>query len=135
MDIDRQFEAALRIATEKHEGQVDKQGVPYIEHPKRVAASLEDPGLKIVALLHDTLEDTDCSREELLENGISADYVEMVWAMTHNKDEPYLDYIRRLKDEAPHVVPVKLADIRDNLRPGCPPSLQERYLSALAILE
>jgi (p)ppGpp synthase/HD superfamily hydrolase len=125
----------LRIATLKHDGQFDKQGIPYIEHPKRVAASLSDPGLKIVALLHDTLEDTDCTREELLASGIDPVYVDMISAMTHSKDEPYLDYICRLKETTPEVVPVKLADIRDNLRPGCPPSLRSRYLKALTILE
>ena len=125
----------MRIATKKHDGQVDKQGVPYIEHPKRVAASLKDPGLKVVALLHDTIEDTDCTREELLQSGISKRYVDMVCFLTHAKSEPYLDYIRRLKSTYPQVVPVKLADIHDNLRPGCPPSLQDRYLKALRILE
>jgi len=135
MSIDRQLETALHIATKKHMGQVDKQGVPYIEHPKRVAASLEDPGLKVVALLHDTIEDTDCTREELLHSGISEYYVDMVCSLTHAKNEPYLDYIRRLKHYCPHVIPVKLADIHDNLRPGCPPSLKERYLKALKILE
>ena len=135
MNMDRQLETALRIAILKHEGQVDKQGMPYIEHPKRVAAALKDPGLKIVALLHDTLEDTDCTREELLRSGIEARYVDMVSSMTHDKSEPYLDYIRRLRDTAPHVIPVKLADIRDNLRPGCPEELRRRYLKAIDILE
>ena len=135
MSIDRQLETALRIATLKHEGQFDKQGVPYIEHPTRVAESLHDPGLKIVALLHDTIEDTDCTRDELLKSGIDAVFVDMVCALTHNKDEPYLDYIRRLKKSNPEVVPVKLADIHDNLRPGCPAILRERYLEALQVLE
>ena len=108
MSIDRQLETALRIATLKHDGQVDKQGIPYIEHPIRVAASLRDPGLKIVALLHDTIEDTDCTRDELLKNGIDTIFVDMVCALTHNKNEPYLDYIRRLKKTKPEVVPVKL---------------------------
>lgn len=135
MSIDRQLETALRIATLKHAGQFDKQGVPYIEHPTRVAESLHDPGLKIVALLHDTIEDTDCTRDELLRNGIDTVFVDMVCALTHSKDEPYLDYIRRLKKTKPEVIPVKLADIRDNLRPGCPAGLRERYLKALQVLE
>ena len=134
MNIDRQLETALRIATDKHDGQLDKQGVPYIKHPKRVAASLADPGLKVVALLHDTIEDTDCTREELISSGISPAFVDMVCAMTHDKSVPYEDYIRRLKAEHPEVIPVKLADIRDNLRPGCPAPLRERYLAALEIL-
>ena len=135
MSIDRQLETALRIATLKHDGQVDKQGVPYIEHPKRVADSLHDPGLKIVALLHDTIEDTDCTRDELLKSGIDVVFVDMVCALTHNKSEPYLDYIRRLKKTRPEVVLVKLADIHDNLRPGCPETLRTRYLKALQVLE
>ena len=135
MDIDRQIQTAERIATQKHDGQVDKQGVPYIEHPRRVAASLADPGLKVVALLHDTLEDTDCTREELLSAGIDPIFVDMVCALTHDKSEPYMDYIRRIRREHPEVLPVKIADIHDNLRPGCPESLRKRYVRALAELE
>ena len=135
MDIIRQWDIARKIAAKKHAGQTDKQGVPYIEHPTRVAESLHDPGLKIVALLHDTIEDTDCTRDELLKSGIDAAFVDMVCALTHNKNEPYLDYIRRLKKTNPEVIPVKLADIHDNLRPGCPAILRERYLEALQVLE
>ena len=128
-----QLETARAIAVIKHAGQTDKQGKPYIDHPLRVCASLEDPGLKIVAMLHDTLEDTATSPRELIDAGIDPVYVDMVRTLTRDKRVSYLEYIRSLLSH-PEVIPVKLADIRDNLRPGCPPGLRRRYVEALKIL-
>ncbi len=133
MSLQEQLELARSIAAASHSGQTDKQGKPYIDHPRRVEASLEDPGLKIVAILHDTLEDTRTGAQDLLDAGIDPVYVNMVLTLTHDKDQPYFDYIRSLLSH-PEVIPVKLADIRDNLRPGCPPTLIERYQKALRIL-
>lgn len=134
MSIEEQLALARKIAVTKHAGQTDKQGMPYIGHPFRVAASLADPGLKVVALLHDVLEDTDATAKELAGAGIDPAYVSMVEQLTHDEAVPYDDYIRSLLAH-PAVIPVKLADIRDNLRPGCPSDLKERYLKALAVLE
>ncbi len=133
MDIRRQLELAHKIASEKHAGQTDKQGVPYIEHPRRVAAALTDPRLKIAALLHDTLEDTDTTAQELIDAGISEECVRMVQLLTRPADMTYMDYIRRLRDN-PDVIPVKMADLHDNLRPGCPPDLRQRYEKAILLL-
>ena len=133
MDIGRQLELAHRIAEEKHAGQTDKQGVPYIKHPRRVAQALTEPKLKIAALLHDTLEDTDTTAQELLDAGISEECVQMVCLLTRSKHTPYMDYIRQLRQH-PDVIPIKLADLRDNLRPGCPAALRTRYEKAIALL-
>lgn len=133
MNLREQLETARAIATARHAGQTDKQGMPYIDHPRRVEAAMKDPGLKIVAILHDTIEDTGITPQELVDAGIDPVYVDMVCTLTHDKGEPYLSYIRSLLSH-PEVIPVKLADIRDNLRPGCPAPLRERYLQALEIL-
>lgn len=133
MSLEEQLETARRIAVAKHAGQTDKQGKPYIDHPFRVADAMQDPGLKVVALLHDTIEDTGTNAQELISAGIDPVYVKMVCTLTRDKRISYHDYIRSLLSH-PEVIPVKLADIRDNLRPGCPPSLKKRYLEALRIL-
>ena len=133
MDIIRQWDIARKIAAKKHAGQTDKQGVPYIEHPVRVAARLDDPKLKVVALLHDILEDTDMTAEELLKEGISRECVDMVQLLTRKEDQNYRDYILSVKAH-PEIIPVKLADLQDNLRPGCPPALRKRYEEALRML-
>ena len=133
MDINRQLEVARAIATEKHAGQTDKQGMPYISHPLRVAEALSDPLHKVTALLHDTLEDTDTTEQELLEAGICPECVRMVCLLTRDEYTSYTEYIRSLR-EYPEVIPVKLADLRDNLRPGCPPGLRQRYEKAIRFL-
>ncbi len=133
MSEDRQLEIAVKIAEEKHAGQVDKQGVDYIYHPIRVMNSLRG-GLKIAGILHDIIEDTDTTAEDLLEAGIDKRYVDIVECLTRKPDTSYFDYILRIR-ENPDAVKVKLADLHDNLRDGCPESLQARYLTAVDLLE
>lgn len=126
---------ARSIAEEAHKGQVDKNGEPYIEHIERVADRLEFLEDQIIALLHDTLEDTDITEEDL-SNEFPEYIVEAVKTLTRNKDEDYKDYIKRvaLNDV---VIKIKLADLFDNYhrpmkepRPG----LKERYAKAIEFL-
>lgn len=114
--MNSQLEKALEIAVEAHKGQVDKNGQPYILHPLAVAAQLGTLELKIIALLHDTIEDTDVTAEYLLEQGISKNLVEVVELLTKPDDEPYEDYLRRVK-ENPMAKEVKLADLAHNTDP------------------
>ena len=72
------FETALEIAMKAHKGQVDKNGVACILHPLAVAGLLDSLELKTIAVLHDTIEDTDVTAEYLLEKGISKHIVEVV---------------------------------------------------------
>ena len=104
---------AGEVAREAHAGQVDKVGVFYIEHPIRVAQSLKDPYQKAVAMLHDVLEDTDMTEEELRDRFPSF-VVDAVVRLTHKKGEPYTDYIDRVKESC-LAVEVKSADLKDNL--------------------
>lgn len=104
---------AREIALEYHKGQVDKAGVEYINHPDYVAAHVESDKEKIVAYLHDILEDTDCPREKIAEL-FGTDILEAVEAMTHREEEDYFDYVRRAAQN-PISKKVKLADLTHNM--------------------
>lgn len=105
--------AADEYAARKHEGQVDKAGVPYINHPRAVAAKLDSDVEKAVALLHDTVEDTDATVEEIREM-FGEEIADAVEVLTHPKDEPYMDYIRRIWTNR-LARDVKLADLEHNM--------------------
>ncbi len=92
----KQSEIAREIAIKAHEGQVDKGGKPYINHPEHVAANVETDGQKAVAWLHDVLEDTNVTARDLAAAGISEDVVDGVVAMTRHEGEDYFDYIDRV---------------------------------------
>ncbi len=112
-----EYDAALHIAEQAHNGQTDKSGRPYIEHPLRVSAKFTQPTYKCIALLHDVLEDSDYTPDDLRVAGISDQVVEAVEALTHLKHEPRDDYYERIKKN-PLALAVKLADIEDNTHPG-----------------
>lgn len=103
---------AMRIAYEAHHGQVDKGGIPYIFHPIHLAEQMPDEYTTCVALLHDVVEDTHMTLQQL-EEVFPEEVVQAVAAMTHGKEEPYLDYVARVK-ENPIARIVKLADLRHN---------------------
>ena len=103
---------AMKIAYQAHHGQVDKGGIPYIFHPYHLAEQMPDEYTTCVALLHDVVEDTDVTLEELKAT-FPAEVIEAVAVMTHGKDEPYLDYVRRVSKN-PMAKIVKLADLRHN---------------------
>lgn len=105
---------ALSVATRAHEGQTDKAGAPYIEHPKWVAARLTTDEEKAVALLHDVLEDTPVTAAELLAASVPARVVEAVETLTKQAGEPYKAYLQRVKAD-PLARTVKLADLADNM--------------------
>lgn len=108
------YERALAFAVKAHEGQVDKAGVPYVEHPVTVASYVEGEIAKAVALLHDVLEDTDATEDELREK-FGDEVTDAVVVLTHAEGEPYLDYVRRVKRH-PLARIVKLADLRHNMK-------------------
>lgn len=110
------LEKAEMLATLAHFGQVDKAGAPYIEHPIRVAAMVEGIDAKIVALLHDTVEDTTVTLEQL--GGIfPLHIVEAVEALTKVEGQTYMEAIEKAK-KIPLAAIVKAADIEDHLGPG-----------------
>ncbi len=104
---------ALKLCYEAHKDQVDKSGMPYVFHPFHVAEQMTDEATTIVALLHDVVEDTDYTLEDLAAEGFGKDILEAVALMTHDDDVPYLDYVAKLKDN-PIARAVKLADLAHN---------------------
>ena len=105
--------AAELIASMAHRGQLDKGGVPYIEHPRAVAAMVETEEEKTVAMLHDVLEDTFLTEADL--RPVFGDRItDTVVRLTHDEDVPYMDYIRGLAGD-PVAVRVKLADLTHNM--------------------
>ena len=108
------LEKAILFATNAHKGQKDKGGNYYILHPLRVMFYCEKEKEQITAVLHDILEDTDRSIEDLQKEGFSDDIIEAVICLTKQKNENYFDYIKRVKQNSIARV-VKLADLKDNM--------------------
>jgi (p)ppGpp synthase/HD superfamily hydrolase len=107
------LEQAIQLATKLHAGQVDKAGKDYITHPLRVMNSVEGETEKIAAVLHDTLEDTSITFEEL-ENLFGHAVAATVRTLSKLENEDYFDFINRVKQN-PVAVKVKIADIKDNM--------------------
>lgn len=123
------------IARAAHKDQTIKStGEDYITHPERVSLLVSEKA-RPVAWLHDVIEDTSVTAEKLRELGIPGMYVEAVEIVSKREGEPYTAFIQRIADSKNVLaIEVKLADLRDNLRPGCPVSLRERYLRAIDTL-
>ena len=131
---------AMKIAYGAHHGQVDKGGLPYIFHPYHLAEAMDDEISCCTALLHDVVEDTDVTMEEL-EREFPQEVITILKLLTHAEDVPYFDYVRRIR-ENPIAVKIKLADIAHNSdQSRCPNLTQEqlayfraKYRQAAAIL-
>lgn len=139
--LDQLLSLAIKVATEAHEGQLDKGGNPYILHPQAVAASLDNTENKIVAYLHDVIEDTDVTLDELEKLGFTYRIVNSVRILTKSKDISYDDYLKSVKKDS-NAWHVKMADIRHNMDISRIPeptakdfSRIEKYKKALAFLE
>ena len=91
------FELALSIAKKAHEGQYDKAGVVYIKHPIFVASLVDTQEEKAVALLHDVLEDSSVTAEELLNAGLPETVVTAVQVLTKKKGQDYQQYLELVK--------------------------------------
>lgn len=109
------FEDALVLATEKFKGITDSADQPYILHCLRVTLAQSDDVARQVAVLHDVVEDTDVTLEELARRGFAREVIEGVDALTHRATESYQQYVLRIagSDIARRV---KLADLNDNYR-------------------
>lgn len=103
---------AMRIAYEAHNGQYDVNGVPYIFHPYHVAEQMTDEITVCTALLHDVVEDTDVTFEEL-EQEFPEEVINALRLLTHKKGTDYYEYIERIGNN-PVARSVKLADIEHN---------------------
>ena len=103
---------AMKLAYAAHHGQLDKSDVPYIFHPFHLAEQMTDEYSVCTALLHDVIEDTDVTVNEL-ENEFPQEVISAVKLLTHDKNVDYFDYIKAIKNND-IAKAVKLADLRHN---------------------
>ena len=103
----------MKLCFRAHKEQTDKSGIPYVFHPIHLAEQMGDEDTAVVALLHDVLEDTDYTLEDLRAMGFNQNVIEAIRLMTHAEGVPYLDYVAKIK-ENPIARAVKLADLAHN---------------------
>lgn len=139
--FDKLLSLAIEVATVAHAGQVDKGGQPYIFHPQAVASAVDSDEEKIVAWLHDVVEDTSITLDYLAKMGFPEQIVHAIDVITKRKGVSYDDYLVGVKQDA-LARAVKIADIKHNSDISRIPSPTEKdfarlekYKKALAFLE
>ena len=132
---------ALKLCFAAHKDQQDKSGMPYVFHPFHLAEQMQTEETTIVALLHDVVEDTDYTLEDLAAMGFDPVVIEALTLLTHDENVPYIDYVRTIKDN-PVAKAVKLADLQHNSDLSRLDTVdekalarREKYLKALALLK
>lgn len=105
---------AAVLACRAHAGASDKSGFPYILHPVHVAEQMTSEDTCVVALLHDVVEDTEVTLEDLRKEGFTEVQIEAIRLMTREEGVPYMDYVRKIA-ENPVARTVKLADLAHNM--------------------
>lgn len=113
-DYAKLLDKAALICITKHQGQRDKMGCAYFQHPMRVAMRCSTDAEKVVALLHDTIEDTDVTPEYLVKEGFPQYIVDAILSVTKREGEGYEEFVARAK-ENPIGRSVKIHDLEDNL--------------------
>lgn len=104
---------ALKLCFAAHRNQVDKSGLPYVFHPFHLAEQMPDEKSTIVALLHDLVEDTDYTFDDLKNMGFAQEVLDALRLLTHDKQVPYLQYVATIRKN-PIARMVKLADLQHN---------------------
>ena len=129
---------ALNIAYKAHLGQLDKAGAPYILHPMRVALHCQTENEKIAALLHDVIEDTPVTLEDLKNEGFSDEVLAALKCLTMMEGEDYKTFVQRVATN-PLAIRVKIQDLKDNMDlsrlGGKPHWKMDTYKEALSYLE
>ncbi len=132
---------AMKLCFEAHKEQVDKSGMAYVFHPFHLAEQMPDEETTIVALLHDVVEDTEYTLEDLREMGFSEEVLEAISLMTHGKSVPYMEYIQQIKKNK-IAATVKRADLMHNSDLGRLDVVDEKalkraekYKQAISILD
>lgn len=108
------LERAIELAARAHAGQLDKAGQPYILHPLRLMLAVHTPHEKMAAILHDVVEDTPITFEDLVREGFPQEVVNAVQALTKLEGESRINAARRAASD-PIARVVKLADVTDNM--------------------
>ena len=104
---------ALKLCFESHKEQTDKTGMPYVFHPFHLAEQMDDEISTVCALLHDVVEDTDTTFEDLLDMGFPTEVIEVLTLLTHEDGVEYMDYVEKISHH-PTARKVKIADLRHN---------------------
>lgn len=104
---------AIKLCYEAHDGQTDKSGLPYVHHPLHLAEQMDDEDSTVVALLHDIVEDTSYTFDDLESMGFGDAVIDALRLLTHDDSVPYLDYVREIAKN-PLAKKVKLADLAHN---------------------
>ncbi len=132
---------ALKLSFEAHKYQVDKSGMPYVFHPFHLAEQMETEDTVIVALLHDVVEDTNYTLDDIKAMGFSRSIIEALTLLTHDAKIPYMEYVAKIKDN-PIAKAVKLADLKHNsdlsrleIVDDKAIKRAEKYKQAIALLE
>ena len=132
---------ALKLCFDAHKDQTDKSGMPYVFHPFHLAEQMTDEQTTAVALLHDVVEDTDYTVEDLRAMGFSEEVLAAIRLMTHDPEVPYMDYVALIKTN-PIARAVKLADLKHNSDQTRLDTLtewdiarNEKYAAAIRLLE
>lgn len=108
------LQRALEIAVEAHKGQVQKNGLPYVLHPLTLMLSVQSAEAKMAAVLHDVVEDSDWTMDDLRGEGFSTAVIDALDCLTHRGGESYDDYIERIAINT-IARDVKLSDLEDNM--------------------
>jgi (p)ppGpp synthase/HD superfamily hydrolase len=126
-DLDKAIQLAARI----HAGQKDRYGRPYILHPLRVMMKVKTEQEKIVAILHDVIEDSDLELKDLSDEGFSSEVVTAIDCLSKRDGEEYQDYIKRVVQNQ-LARTIKLADLEDNMNIERVDHLQEKDFERFA---
>ena len=105
---------AIKLMFEKHKDQVDKSGMPYVFHPFHLAEQMDDEETTITALLHDIVEDTDTTFDDLRKLGFSDNVINALKLMTHDKNVDYFEYVKNISKN-PIARKVKIKDLEHNM--------------------
>jgi (p)ppGpp synthase/HD superfamily hydrolase len=124
------LEDAIILAVNAHRGQLDKAGAPYILHPLHLMMQMHSETAKIVAVLHDVVEDTPYTLDDLVAQGYPPDVVEAVNCVTRREEEAYDEFIERLAPN-PLARAVKIADLKHNMDIRRLPHFTERTAELL----
>ena len=132
---------ALKLCFDAHKEQLDKSGMPYVFHPFHLAEQMQTEVTTIVALLHDVVEDTHYTLEDLTAMGFDKVVTDALALLTHDNEVPYMEYVKAIKGN-PVAKAVKLADLKHNSDLSRMDAVdektlerREKYLTAIALLE
>jgi len=127
------IELAMEVMRNAHKGQKRDDGTDYILHPMYVADKFEDETLKVSALLHDVVEDSNTTLEDLKQYGFSDEVIDIVDRLTKREDESYMDYLKRVIGNHKSWM-IKIEDIKHNLSNHRPSNRKDKYELALEYL-